>query len=583
MRAAIRTALLSGLPVAVLLCGTGLGQTPLHSFHGSAANDGLGDAIGAAGDVNADGFDDLIVGFWHGDVNGPLSGSALVFSGKDGSLLHTFHGDAPQDLLGTSVDGAGDVDADGYADLVVGALGDDDNAELCGSARVFSGQDGSILYTFFGDGWNDLLGSSVSGAGDVDNDGHDDIVAGAPGQNGSPELPFHGYARVYSGKDGSILRQMSGALVPSWENFGSRVNAAGDVNLDGHDDLIVASYYWDPNPFIGFQFSYGQVISGKDGSSLHIFQGDQAGGFLGRSLDGAGDVDGDGFPDLVLGAPYMAVNGAGSGGVRVFSGKDGSVLYTVLGESFNDLFGTSVAGIGDLNGDGLAEVLAGAPGEDELGPDSGSARVLSGPGGAVQFTLHGDASTNGSWGPQFGFSVSPAGDVDADGHPDLVTGAPRDNAEANDSGAVHVFSGDCLPPAVHCVAAPNSAGPGAHIGSSGSQSVSANTFTLSVQGAPPNVLGLFIYARYEAQVPFGDGFLCLQGGTTGVFRLLPALSTGSLGAAARLLDFTQPPVSSGPGAITPGSTWDFQFWYRDPAAGGSSFNLSDAMAASFCM
>jgi len=133
----------------------------------------------------------------------------------------------------------------------------------------------------------------------------------------------------------------------------------------------------------------------------------------------------------------------------------------------------------------------------------------------------------------------------------------------------------------YCTSAPNSAGPGCVMGSSGTTSVSANGFQLRATGGIPNQFGLFYYGPDQAQVPFGDGFGCVGGGTTGVFRLLPAQLTNAVGNALRPVDFAQLPASSGSGQITPGSTWNFQFWYRDPAAGGFGFNLSDGRRVTF--
>jgi len=131
----------------------------------------------------------------------------------------------------------------------------------------------------------------------------------------------------------------------------------------------------------------------------------------------------------------------------------------------------------------------------------------------------------------------------------------------------------------YCVGAPNSAGPGASIGSTGALSISANGFNLTASGCPANRTGLFFYGRTRVQVPFGNGFRCVGGS---IFRLNPALTTSSTGTALRHLDFTQPPANGGPGHITPFSTWNFQLWYRDPAAGGANTNASNGLSATFC-
>ncbi len=133
----------------------------------------------------------------------------------------------------------------------------------------------------------------------------------------------------------------------------------------------------------------------------------------------------------------------------------------------------------------------------------------------------------------------------------------------------------------YCVTSPNSAGAGALMSTEGSTSICASDFTLYVSGAPKNIPGAFYYGPQQAQVPFGNGWRCVGGGLTGIFRLLPAQNTGASGTASRTLDFSLPPIGSGPGQISAGSTWCFQYWYRDPAGGGSNFNLSDAVQATF--
>ncbi len=131
----------------------------------------------------------------------------------------------------------------------------------------------------------------------------------------------------------------------------------------------------------------------------------------------------------------------------------------------------------------------------------------------------------------------------------------------------------------YCVAAPNSVGPGAQIGSSGSTCTALNDFTLTCNGLPPNTNGLWFYGANAGQIPFGNGFRCVTGS---VFRLGPAQTVGAQGTTSRFVDLNVPPASGGASAITGGSTWRFQFWYRNPAGGGAGFNLSNGLEAVFC-
>jgi hypothetical protein len=131
----------------------------------------------------------------------------------------------------------------------------------------------------------------------------------------------------------------------------------------------------------------------------------------------------------------------------------------------------------------------------------------------------------------------------------------------------------------YCVAAPNSVGPGALIGSSGSTCTALNDFTLTCSGLPPNSNGLWFYGANAGQIPFGNGFRCVTGT---VFRLGPPQTVSAQGSVSRFVDLNVPPASGGASAITPGSTWRFQFWYRNPAGGGAGYNLSNGLAAVFC-
>ena len=361
------------------------------------------------------------------DNDGFATGSARVFSGIDGSILYFFSGDSAGDQFGNSVSGAGDVDGDGFADLIVGARGDDNNGLSSGSARVFSGIDGSTLYTFNGDFTGYDFGNSVSGAGDVDGDGFADLIVGAPRDNNGSYL---GSARVFSGIDGSILYTFNADVY----SFGGSVSGAGDVNGDGFADLIVGAT--NVNQVGVADVGFARVFSGIDGSILYTFNGDSAGDFFGGSVSGAGDVDGDGFADLIVGASFALDNdGFATGSARVFSGIDGSILYTFNGDFYR--FGGSVSGAGDVDGDGFADLIVGAINVIQAGVSfAGSARVFSGIDGSPLYTFNGDSA-----GDYFGNSVSGAGDVDGDGIADLIVGAPW--ALDNDgfaSGSAQVFS-----------------------------------------------------------------------------------------------------------------------------------------------
>ena len=411
-------------------------HVPLYTFHGDSGRDRFGESVSGAGDVNGDGLADLIVGAPDDDNNGDRSGSARVFSGLDGSTLYTFNG-TDSDLFGWSVSGAGDVNGDGRADLIVGARWNEFGPGRVilanhGKARVLSGLDGSTLYTFYGDSVFDQFGYSVSGVGDVNGDGQADLIVGArwDDNNGSNS----GSARVLSGLDGSTLYTFDGDS--GSDLFGVSVSGAGDVNGDGRADLIVGALEDDNN---GSNSGSARVLSGLDGSTLYTFNGDSAGDEFGESVSGAGDVNGDGLADLIVGAYLDDNNGTNSGSARVLSGLDGSTLYTFNGDSADDVFGISVSGAGDVNGDGLADLIVGATGDDNNGGRSGSARVFSGLDGSTLYTFEGDSAFD-----YFGRSVSGAGDVNGDGLADFIVGAT--GGGLNEGGYARVFVSQILVP-----------------------------------------------------------------------------------------------------------------------------------------
>ena len=293
------------------------GQTVLWQFNGLVAGNDFGSSVAGAGDVNWDGFADIVVGARSAGPGGrTMAGQATVFSGKDGSVLYTFNGLATGDGFGCSVAGAGDVNKDGFSDLIAGAAGADPGGRtMAGQATVFSGKDGSVLYTFNGLATGDGFSFSVAGAGDVNKDGFFDIIAGAHG------------------------------ACP-----GGRRNAG-----------------------------QATVFSGKDGSVLYTFDGVVYCDYLGISVAGTGDLNRDGFPDVVVGACGAAPGGrSGAGQAIVFSGKDGRVLYNLNGAAVGDAFGFSVAAAGDVYIDGVPDLVVGAHMADPGGrTDAGQATVIS--------------------------------------------------------------------------------------------------------------------------------------------------------------------------------------------------------------
>ena len=324
----------------------------IHLLFGGAT---FGESVSGIGDINLDGYGDLIVGAPGDDtVNGTNSGSATIFSGQDASILFVLLGDSAGDAFGTSVHRAGDVNNDGTPDFIVGAPMNDMNGGNSGSAFVYSGVDASELYALHSFSSGDNLGNSVAAAGDVDQDGFDDVIVGL--EKSDPSGTSSGSAYVYSGFDGSLLRVFTGEGQNNL--LGCCVGGAGDINLDGYADLIVGASGATPNGIL--KAGRATVFSGFDGDILFEFDGQEIGEALGSSVASAGDPNSDGFLDLIVGAPRSDPNGASSGRAVVYLGTTGEVLYSLDGVSGGHGLGQSVDGLGDVNADGFDDLIVGA-------------------------------------------------------------------------------------------------------------------------------------------------------------------------------------------------------------------------------
>jgi FG-GAP repeat protein/VCBS repeat protein len=407
----------------LVLTGTTYAQTVgggfdlLHHWDGWAANDGFGKSVSGAGDVNGDGFNDIIVGAPDGSTGGVAApGSVYVYSGEDGSQLYRWDGGASADAFGISVAGAGDVNLDGFDDLVVGAASASPNGvSRAGSTYVYSGADGALLYQWNGRMAEDFFGRAVAAAGDVNRDGYADIIVGTfladPGG-----VVLAGSAYVYSGLDGSLIYQWDGHAAIDY--FGFSVSGAGDVNGDGFDDLIVGAPQTDPRGMTDAGSAY--VYSGADGSLLYQWNGQAAGDIFGFSVSKAGDLNGDGFSDLIVGARWADPGGlVAAGSAYVYSGADGSLLYLTHGKVKGAQFGNSVSSAGDFNGDGITDVVVGAIRTETTGTlDPWSAFIYSGTDGSLLYQATSDPIYF-----NLGVTVSGAGDLNGDGYDDVVVGS----------------------------------------------------------------------------------------------------------------------------------------------------------------
>ncbi len=339
----------------------------LWQIDGTASAERFGLSVAAAGDIDQDGTPDFMVGAPYASPGGrSLAGSTFVYSGASGQLLLRLNGTGDGDLFGWAIDGIGDANGDGVPDILVGSW----SANPTGRAYIFSGVDGGLLHFFQGADRRHFFGWSASAAGDVDGDGLADIIVGSHGAEPGGRY-LAGSAYVYSGATGSLIYQFDG--LANSDNFGWSVSAAGDVNGDGFADVIVGAKNADPNMFGNAGSAY--VYSGATGLLLHQFDGAAPGDGFGSTVSDAGDLDGDGFSDVLVAAIEADPNGrVSAGSVYLYSGLSGQFLQQFDGNASQDAFGTSLSAAGDVNADGFADALIGAPFADSL--DFGTTNIV---------------------------------------------------------------------------------------------------------------------------------------------------------------------------------------------------------------
>ena len=549
-------------------------QSIVHTFHGVTASGYGGSSVDGLGDVNGDGYDDVISGMPFDDTLGYGSGRARVYSGQTGAVLFDLVADSQGDAFGTSVAGVGDVDNDGRPDFAVGASSALHLGARPGMARVYSGRTGAILHTWYGDSHGDGFGRSVAGGFDANLDGHADVVVGAPYDDNNAKVDS-GSLRAFSGINGTTFTTFNGAN--AGDHFGTSAAIPGDVNGDGSLDFVVGA----PDALLGgTRPGAAYVLHGTAGSVLWSLWGDQDNEDFGASVSGGIDVEDDNTADLVIGAPLDDHNGNDAGSVSVFNGLDGQKYNSFYGTSVNDRLGTSVACLGDVDNDGHAEFVCGASPVNVSAP--GYVQVRSSWTGYVVYTLFGDAGFD-----RFGCAIANARDVNNDGVDDLIVGAfGAENGALLDAGLARVHSGKWLLPVIYCTAKTNSQGcvPSIYTaGASGSPSYANPNvgFAVMADSVINQRLGVLIYGMQRAATPFLGGTLCVQAPVTRT----PVTSSGgsSIGTdctGTLAIDFNDVIQSYTDSRLVPGRTVCVQWWYRDGQSIGGG-GLSNA--ASFAI
>ena len=386
--------------------------TMVFSAEGNDVDQQLGCTLAALDDIDGDGIPDFAIGAPRADANGMTRpGVVLVVSGADGSLLYRLDGTSQQGSFGSAMDALDDLDGDGVRDLVIGAPGVTTQGRRDrGEAVVYSGATGIEIYRYAGATAGADLGDSVAGADDLDGDGTPDFLLAAPGARPNNKKNA-GSIFAYSGATGALLYQVdgtttyralgtqltrcedldgdglddflicaggrfscdavearsgaTGALIRTFlpptplVHFASFFTSAEDWNADGHGDVLIAGPGYDTASFVdaGTVFLY----SGKDGSVLQQFDGIQHLDAQGASAAPAGDLDADGVGDFWIGGSPQPLGSLSYGSVSLYSGRSGALVHRIYTEWPYTALGRQIEPIGDLDGDGLGEVLVSAP------------------------------------------------------------------------------------------------------------------------------------------------------------------------------------------------------------------------------
>jgi hypothetical protein len=436
------------------------------SWEGEAFSDWLG-SVAFPGDVDDDGTPDVAMGAYGYDVSGTtiLAGRTWI---APGDLLDLPLGDLPTTITGVnrseesgmSISAAGDVDGDGIADLALSS------PYYGGGGRgfVFTGpvtgaldtSDADVTFTATGGG--DYLGFPIRGVGDLDGDGNDDMALGAYGYDGGATTEAGGVGLFLGPLSGSVSFYSADTRITAsttYDRFGAYVAGPGDYDGDGFGDVAAAAVGYDNGGESGAGAVY--VFAGPPGSgivatSLYTSRlvGSTEDAAFGHSVASAGDVDGDGYDDLLVGAWNDDGTASTAGAAYLFlgssagvtTGSDGDADATIPGETTYDETGEAVAG-GDVDADGLSDLVIGQPARDADDLDAGRVLLIYGPVTGTRLPSDADWLVEGSgWGANFGSELD-VSDVDLDGAADILVGGPgwAPTDATSDAGGVWLFLG----------------------------------------------------------------------------------------------------------------------------------------------
>jgi len=433
--------------------GAGLAGSPSWTAESNQAMAGFGGSVACAGDVNGDGYSDVIVGASDYDNGESNEGRAYIYLGSTTGLAtapaRTLEGNQIDGNFGWSVATAGDVNGDNYSDVIVGASLYDNGQADEGRAFVYlgssSGVASSAAWTREGQQDGARFGHAVGAAGDVNADGYSDVIVSAHWYNN--DLTDEGRAFVYHGSSTGL------SLAASWigegdqtaAQYGSSVSTAGDVNGDGYADIMVGAWrYNNGQGDEGRAYVYLGSAAGTADTAAWMMEPNQGNAQAGNSVAIAGDVNGDGISDVIVGAHWYDNGQVDEGRAFVYHGATVGLAeeaaWTAQGDQFGALFGSGVAGVGDVNGDGYGDIVVGAQYADNGEANEGRAFLYLGSttGPALTPSWTGEANQGSA---QYGIRVAGAGDVNGDGYADVIVGANLYDNGQEDEGRAWLYLG----------------------------------------------------------------------------------------------------------------------------------------------